>query len=324
MNDNNHTCLVLGQTGVGKSSFINAITNFEAKLEAKESDAAVTIEMKEAIYKSGEDYFKFIDTPGLNDAKGDTQNKNEIKKAASEYPDFKCILLLLNLQAPRIDKGIIETIKGYMEIFPLSYFWDHVIIVYTRAYRGKKSYKQKIENKRGEFIKSIKTQNDFKDLRKFMDENNIIFPPSIKEAFVDSENNAEELDEETLTEYNNILENIKKFPKMFKNIIHSDREKVTETYGKMKKIQHLRKITYIPRYGQNISLEEFVVPPEKDETDLTPIRCEYIRENTHQVISKKCKKYKIIKVYKINYYKYDGVEIKGNKNLVKNELELVS
>ena len=145
MSDKNHTCLVLGQTGVGKSSFINAITNFEAKLEARESDIAVTIEMKEANYKNGDDYYKFIDTPGLNDAKGDTENKNEIKKAASESPDFKCILLLLNLQSPRLDKGIIDTLKGYMEIFPLSYFWEHVIIVYTRAYRSKKSQREKID-----------------------------------------------------------------------------------------------------------------------------------------------------------------------------------
>lgn len=136
MNDNNHTCLVLGQTGVGKSSFINAIINFEAKLEDRESNVAVTVEMKEAIYKSGDNYYKFIDTPGLNDAKGDTPNKNEIKKAASEYPDFKCILLLLNLQSPRIDKGVINTIEGYMEIFPLSYFWEHFIIVYTRSISG--------------------------------------------------------------------------------------------------------------------------------------------------------------------------------------------
>ena len=261
MSEKNHTCLVLGQTGVGKSSFINAITNFEAKLEARESDGAVTVEMKEAIYKNGEDYFTFIDTPGLNDAKGDTPNINEIKKAASEFPDFKCILLLLNLQAPRLDNGVMNTLKGYMEIFPLSYFWEHVIIIYTRAFRHKKSMREKIKNKKGEFIKSIRTQKDFQNLRDFMDKKNIVFPSSINEAFVDSEDNADDLDDETKTEYNNILNYIKKFPKMFKNILHSDREKVTETDGKMKKIQHLRKITYIPRHGENITLEEFVVPP---------------------------------------------------------------
>ena len=110
-----HTCLVLGNTGVGKSSLINGISEGKVQLVAKKSKSPVTLEMKEATFTKDGETYNFIDTPGLNDPNYDEKNKNEIKKAASEYPDFKYILLLFNLQADRLDKSSIQMLEDYMK-----------------------------------------------------------------------------------------------------------------------------------------------------------------------------------------------------------------
>lgn len=92
------TCLVLGKTGVGKSSFINGISEGKVELLVKDSKNAVTIELKVGQFNKNEICYKFIDTPGLQDPKGDTSNINEIQKAASEYPDFVYIIIMLNFK----------------------------------------------------------------------------------------------------------------------------------------------------------------------------------------------------------------------------------
>ena len=82
---------------------------------AKDSKNAATIESQVGQFNKNEICYKFIDTPGLQDAKGDTPNINEIQKAASEYPDFVYIIILLNFQEDRIDKSIIKTLETYMK-----------------------------------------------------------------------------------------------------------------------------------------------------------------------------------------------------------------
>lgn len=84
---------------------------------------------------------------------------------------------------------------------------------------------------------------------------------------------------------------------MFEKIIHKDRDKVIETGGTLNKIKTLRKIKFIPRYGENITLKEFILLPERDDIHCRPIPNMYEKEITYMVVSKKCKKYYIINVY---------------------------
>ena len=79
-NCNDYVCLVLGETGVGKSSFINGITNQQACKVSSEGKACTT-KFKIVKTRHENSQYNFIDTPGLNDAKGDEKNINEIKKA---------------------------------------------------------------------------------------------------------------------------------------------------------------------------------------------------------------------------------------------------
>ena len=101
---------------------------------AKDSKNAATIESQVGQFNKNEICYKFIDTPGLQDPKGDTSNINEIQKAASEYPDFVYIIILLSFQEDRIDAFIIKTLETYMKIFPIQYFWDHVLLVYSKVF----------------------------------------------------------------------------------------------------------------------------------------------------------------------------------------------
>ena len=318
----NYISLVIGKTGVGKSSLINGITEGKANCKVSSSKSACTSEMGLGEFKYGSDIFQFLDTPGLDDAKGDENNLNEVKRAASDYKDFRCILLLFNLQANKLDNSTIVSLQKYMEIFPVQYFWEHVLIVYTRSYRYTDEFKEQIENARGEFLKTIKNHKDYTSFRNFMDNKGINIPEEIKEFFVDSNKKVNQIDSETKSEYREILKSIKNIPKMFKNILIEDKARKIDSGGVMKKIQTMRSITYIPRYGNSISLKEFVVPPEYDDTQFTPYGSpRYIRKSTGRVISRKCKKYRIIEVYKINKYKLEnGTIIDGNEN-VDHEIE---
>ena len=58
----------------------------------------------------------------------------------------------------------------------------------------------------------------------------------------------------------------------------------------MNKIKTLRKIIYYPRIGSIISLDEFLIK-EEDATNQKPISYKFEKENTYNVVSKKCKNF---------------------------------
>ena len=58
----------------------------------------------------------------------------------------------------------------------------------------------------------------------------------------------------------------------------------------MNKIKTLRKIIYYPRNGSIISLDEFLIK-EEDATNQKPISYKFEKENTYNVVSKKCKNF---------------------------------
>lgn len=163
--------------------------------------------MNEVVFTNNSITFKFIDTPGLNNAKGNEQNKNEIKKAASEYHNFKCILFLLSFQDDRIKESTINTLQKYMEIFPLHYFWENVIVVYTKVYSGEDDEEigDIIEERRGKFIESLTKKKDFENFKKFMKDNKIKCPSSIYEYLVNSKKKLKNIDALTKSEYQKIL-----------------------------------------------------------------------------------------------------------------------
>lgn len=312
-----YVVLVLGKTGVGKSSLINGLKN---KIECKVSEDSTsgTKEFQVIDLIKGDDHYQFIDTPGLLSAgKGeDEEYKNEIKKAVSEFRGLKCILLLFNLTDTRLDGPTFQMLQSYINMFPVKYFWENVIIVYTNASSNNRSGREKIEKKRGTFEKDIKEKDEFKEFRQFMDEKNINYPYKMGEFFVDSQKYLEDIDNKTKSVYEDLLKKIKELPKMFEEIKHLDRDELSGENTLIPQIKTFRKIVFKPRYGNIIESKEFLFK-QADKTNLDYSRSIYDYDYYYKKV--RCRKVKIKKIYETKVYKLNGKEIYGNKNYIGEE-----
>ncbi len=69
--------LLLGETGNGKSTFVNQITGKNECEEGDDTESITTEPNAVALDYQGYNFY-FIDTPGLNDKKGDINNIKKI------------------------------------------------------------------------------------------------------------------------------------------------------------------------------------------------------------------------------------------------------
>ncbi len=84
------TFFVLGETRVGKSNFINAIT--QALFLYKNCKLVKTV--------LGNETFQFVDTPALLDVDVDKEKViNEIKNEVSKYSNIKFLFILMDFQS---------------------------------------------------------------------------------------------------------------------------------------------------------------------------------------------------------------------------------
>ena len=97
-----------------------------------------------------------------------------------------------------------------MKIFPIQYFWEHVLLVYSKVFststsiKAQQKLKEKIEKSKGDFVRTIRFNEDFNDFRIFMYNNNINLLEHI-EYFVNSEEDISDIDNDTKQQCNNIL-----------------------------------------------------------------------------------------------------------------------
>ena len=152
--------LILGETGSGKSTFINTITNyfrngslqdlriaiptmyFHATEEFQNNESNTrdpTISQTDSCitYSFTQDgmRFSFVDTPGLNDSRGTKQDELNIDKilaAAHNEKDLSAILLVINATQPRINpalKAVFVSLKGNIPNSVL----DNTVVVLTKT-----------------------------------------------------------------------------------------------------------------------------------------------------------------------------------------------
>ena len=254
--NDDYICLVLGETGVGKSSFINAITNSN-NCEVGDEGKACTVKLKISKANIGYSQFTFIDTPGLNDAKGDENNINEIKNGLSEYPNFRCILLLLKFQDTRLNNTTLNILQIFMKCFPTRKFWDHVFIVRTHAEKIGRSFLQTKKKLEGEIVNCINNYDDFKNFKNFMIKENIELPQKIDEYFVDNIKDAPDNFEYNEEEFNKIFGKIKNTKPMFKKIKKVDSENKEEN-GPFTEKQKWRNIAFIDYEGNEINANPYL------------------------------------------------------------------
>ena len=133
--------ILIGKTGVGKTSLLNVIfgeekgkVGYTSKSETSSSNYYCSKE------KIGSEYIYFciIDTPGLYDTQGrdiDKTQKQEIMKLISEQNIIiKGLLFLSNFQNERFDASEQNSLIEYNAIFPLKEFWERIILIFTHYY----------------------------------------------------------------------------------------------------------------------------------------------------------------------------------------------
>ena len=140
-NDINITkILLLGKTGVGKSTFANFILKYDHDVfEKSGSGNSCTKDIQSMIGNQGtiSSEILIIDSPGIFDSEKTNEEilKNIIIKLKQNFADgLNCILMLFNGTDPRFDEYTEKQIQLYLKIFPIKNFWSHISLVFTKCY----------------------------------------------------------------------------------------------------------------------------------------------------------------------------------------------
>ena len=308
-------CLTLGKTGVGKSSFINAITGKQTACKVSGIvNAQISCTKCYDIIETQRNDKKliFIDTPGLKDPKGDENNIEEVAKAIVDYPCFRAFLILLKFDDNKIDEDIVSILTKYMEIFPIKDFWKHTIIIRTHAKKNDEDFeddKKKIENA---IVNALKS-DDLKKFKTFMQNNNIDLPYSIQEFYVNNNNDKfERTLKNNKDEFDKICTAIGELDPLFKEIT-KNYEDIKVKNGDFEKITHKLKLTFYPDKGDPIYGEPFILS-EEEISKLPLLRQEPRYE--YGPVRGKCGKKEILRYeYVTKIYNKDGKEIRGSECL---------
>ena len=309
-NYDDYVCLVLGETGVGKSSFINGITNQKEACKVSSKGKACTTKFKIVKTRNENSQFYFIDTPGLNDAKGDEKNINEIKTGLSDYPKFRCILILLKFQDQRLKDTDIKNLRIFMQCFPSKKFWEHVFIVRTHADTSSKKFNKEKKKVEGKIVESI-NERDFIDFKNFMTYRNIELPTHIDEFYVDNDDQDENNYSNNEEEFDKIFQKIKNIRPMFKSVTKIEYDQIETTGHTFPVKQTWRKIKYLDYDNKAIYTNPYV-SFESEETNYPILR----RKKRKVVIDTEsdCGDVKIkYDYYETCIYNVDGREIEGKE-----------
>ncbi|CAF3820606.1 unnamed protein product [Rotaria sp. Silwood1] len=160
--DGSAKILIIGETGSGKSTFINYLTNYFKNGDLKKLKVAIKTKFRAATegyshnetntadttksqttactsYKfsrNGVNY-TFLDTPGLGDTRGAAQDNQNIEKIIASVESFDgitCVLIVMNGTIPRLTVNVENVIVRLQGFLP-DLIMEHVIVVLTNAYR---------------------------------------------------------------------------------------------------------------------------------------------------------------------------------------------
>ena len=215
MKEDISSIIILGETGVGKSSLANKL--FEAPKCDVGNELNSETEKVEGYMGEGKysDIF-IIDTPGLNDSNGaekDKKNINDMHQFIKENPRIKGIIILLKFIDNRLTGSIKNSIKTFADLFPANNFWDHVVIVFSHF--GVLNQKER-EDKKKNLKKMCKKEFSFLMKETQLKHTNFILPESeeMPMYFIELKNEDENSDKEI----ENIINHLRKKERIFKKI----------------------------------------------------------------------------------------------------------
>jgi predicted GTPase len=131
------TVAVIGQTGAGKSQFLNGYLQQES-FQACPNPKAVTLITSAAENTVQGCLRTGIDTQGLDDTQGvDAEHVQQMVRFLKEWPHgVNVFALVINGQHDRFDAGTQKLVKLINTFFNDPNFWNHVCIVFTKCYAG--------------------------------------------------------------------------------------------------------------------------------------------------------------------------------------------
>lgn len=196
--------LLLGETGVGKSSFGNYLIGKKEFLTNGFAKRVTTQINGKICQKEEYKDIYIIDSPGFQDTNLD--DEKIIEELQCKFQDqnagVRAICLLLDFSSPRFLAYLQKQMYIYCLLFPIEKFWEHVSIVFTKVYyytpedkfiKKKKELESKegllneimnyIKEKTEEINKSKKDENDFKLIK---------IPDKLPVYYIDSDLETEE------------------------------------------------------------------------------------------------------------------------------------
>jgi tRNA U34 5-carboxymethylaminomethyl modifying GTPase MnmE/TrmE len=204
--------VVLGLTGSGKSTFINALSNKSCCKVSNKGESETKKSQGVKFYLNNHSYI-VVDSPGLGDTQNNEEVINELKTILAKWPFLKKIIIIKPYYELRFAKYLQEALMVMMESFPLQNFWEHVIIVNNRCVPTDEAYQDFLEENPPSFLDNLKKN---KIMIEYIKNKNIDIPNEIKVFNIDSKK--KDKYEQIKKEFDNITENIKNSNMMFKNI----------------------------------------------------------------------------------------------------------
>ncbi|MGC5290365.1 GTPase [Micromonospora sp. DT231] len=123
--------LVVGRTGVGKSSIINSVVGAAVAETGKYRPTTAKIERYDAEYR--ESTMVLIDTPGFGDAGWDRSNDERyLALIEQEAGEIDLVLFVTKLDDTRVERSEYDTLGALTRKFGHG-VWDRAVVVLTRA-----------------------------------------------------------------------------------------------------------------------------------------------------------------------------------------------
>lgn len=285
--------LLLGETGNGKSTFVNQITGKNECKEGDDTDAITTEPNAVPLDYQGYNFY-FIDTPGLNDKKGDIKNIQKID-GLRDLPRITAFIIVLKFNDLRITQSIQNSLIQFMNSFPAKDFWNNVIIVRNWSFN---------DSRKGKLLEGIKKDPE---LMKCMNKNGISIPNEIKEFYVDIKSD----DRKKNDLFQQILTIIKEMNPVYKDVKIDDTYHF-ETNGDFVKLIRIRFTEYIDFDNKSHSFKERF---EEGVYNLNYIKPSLITVK-REVGPCRNKFMCWCKQYEIKYVCYKIYEMKGKKHTV--------
>ena len=299
--------VLLGETGAGKSTFINSITNSnECKTSPNSKACTHQIQIVKYFY-DGYNIF-FVDTPGLNDARGDLNNIEQIQKIQNKHI-ISTIILVNNYNIVRLTNSYKEILKTFMNIFPSEDFFEHLIYVETNFF---------VHKEKDSLIESIKDNDELID---FINSKNINIPEEIKTYPIDLLKSYETNE----TTFKNILNDIKEMYPLYRSTNVKNEisiKPITNNEGKkLLEYQYIKNITHIDFDGNEINKKDVVDRGYFAEDSKAPEQIIVEREKTDELRKRKCFCCFTYYEYLVYYWEIKKYIINGNIYDLKAKIE---